>query len=173
MLIGACSPTPPSNGRGRRSGARTTSSLRALVDEALELIGATDPARRAMLLAVLASYRATFEGLSGAAVDSLADEALALADSVGDDALRYEVLIHHLAILQGSADLDRQRRVLDELEELQQRPHLGWGGEPLRSHEGAARPVEPVRVVDVSPLPRPARTAERQHGGLRSRHRAC
>ena len=33
--------------------------------------------------------------------------------------LRYEVLVHHLAILQGSADLDRQRRVLDEMEELQ------------------------------------------------------
>ena len=124
-----------------------------------------------MLLAVLASYRATFEGLSGAAVDSLADEALALAGSVGDDALRYEVLIQHLLILQGSADLDRQRRVLDELEALQQDHAL----DGVASHYGRMKALLGLSNgfvwSSVPPLPRPARTAERQHGGLRSRHR--
>ena len=98
---------------------------RALLDEALEAVGDSDPPLRAVLLAIKAFYLAINEG-RGSAVDGLAAEAVDIARTVDDPRLLATTLTQRCFVLQGTPDLGTHDVVLGELEQVVSR--LGGTG---------------------------------------------
>ncbi len=88
-----------------------------LFADALDALGDDQPGTRSRVLAMSAFYRASSEG-EGVEVKPLLDEALVLARSAGDKFAVLECLVGMVALFTGHHDLDLQRRLVAEIENL-------------------------------------------------------
>jgi tetratricopeptide (TPR) repeat protein len=102
-----------------------------LLREALDAVADSDPRLRAALLGQLALYRAVNEG-QGPAADSIAKQAVDAARITGDATALARALMDRSLVLQGSPDVRKQRRHIDELAALLPRV-------PLRNRSAAEK----------------------------------